>query len=140
VVQKLRLFQQVGVPAPDDPSVVTLSDSFPVVPPQWQLAELLSDAESHNPDLNSLRAQESAARWNERAAKSSWFPSLSFSAGWSGFTRQYRNADFLVNQAQAEALLSTQACQDQNVVNNDINNRLGTSLTIANCSQYQFTP
>ena len=68
-VEKLRLFQQLGVPAPEDPSVVTLSDSFPIVQPQWELPALLAGAQSDNPDLAALRARESAARVGERAAK-----------------------------------------------------------------------
>ena len=109
IVQKLRLFQVMGVPAPEDPAPVTLSDSFPIVQPTWALSTLLGDAESQNPDVLSLRAMQSAARAGERSAKASWFPSLTFSAGWSGFTQKYTNADYPVNQAQAEADANYQA-------------------------------
>jgi outer membrane protein TolC len=80
IVEKLRLFQQMGVPAPDDPSVVVLTDTFPIAEPSWQLDALMGDAQAANPDLLSLRAQESAAKANARAVKSDWLPSLSFSA------------------------------------------------------------
>ena len=131
-VQKLRLFQLLGVPAPEDPSVVTLSDSFPIVAPQWRLDTLLTQAASENPDLNSLKARESAARAGERAAKSSWFPSLFFSAGWSGFTQQYTNSAFLVTSAQAQADADYQAC----LVQNRLNALAGFQI---NCGLYQFT-
>lgn len=134
IVQKLRLFQQMGVPAPDDPTMVTLSDSFPIVEPTWALTELLRDAEAQNPDLLSLRAQASAARAGERSAKSAWFPSLSFSAGWSGFTQQYTNADFLVNRASGSAAANFQACTVQNQINTAV------GIPTLNCVIFQFTP
>lgn len=132
-VEKLRLFQQLGVPAPEDPSVVTLPDSFPIVAPAWELKTLLTDAEAENPDLNALRAQESAARTGERASKSSWFPSLSFSAGWSGFTQQYTNPDFLITREQQSADANYQAC----LVQNQINAAVG--IAQLNCALFQFT-
>lgn len=98
-VEKLRLFQTLGVPAPDDPSVVTLTDSFPVVEPMWGLADLLAEADGGNPDLGALRAQASAARANERAVKSTWLPTLSLSAGWAGFTQQFTDVEPLVQSA-----------------------------------------
>jgi outer membrane protein len=132
-VEKLRLFQQLGVPAPDDPSVVTLSDSFPIIEPKWELATLLATAQSENPDLAALRAQESASRAGERAARTSYFPTLSFSAGWSGYTQQYTNSDFLIASARADADANYQACQFQNQINTV------ASLPTFNCNLYQFT-
>ncbi|MSR05839.1 MAG: TolC family protein [Gemmatimonadetes bacterium] len=134
IVQKLRLFQQMGVPAPEDPTQVTLSDSFPIVDPTWALADLLRDAEAQNPDLLSLRANQSAARAGERSAKSAYFPSLSMSAGWSGFTQQYTNSDFLVNRASASAGANFQACNVQNQINTAV------GISTLNCAIFQFTP
>lgn len=137
MVEKLRLFQQIGVPAPDDPSVVTLPDSFPIVEPTWQLHDLLAEAEERNPNLTSLRAQSVAARAGEKATKSQWLPSLSLSAGWSGFTRQYTNIDPLVNNqiasAQLGAVSDVSQCQ---FVNQDLLNPGGTPL---DCNSLQFT-
>ncbi len=98
-VEKLRLFQQMGVAPPEDPNLVTLSDTLPVVEPNFNLSDLLAEAERQNPDLSALKAREAAARWNERAAKSGWLPNLSFSAGWSGFTQQFTDAEPLVQNA-----------------------------------------
>src|SRR4029077_11039301 len=44
-VQKLRLLEQMGVTAPVDIKSVTLSDTFPVSEPHWQLEELLATAQ-----------------------------------------------------------------------------------------------
>jgi len=101
IVERLRLFQQIGVPAPDDPTVVTLTDSFPVTQPTWSLQDLLRSADEGNPDVAALEAQAAAARSNEKAAKAQWLPSLNFSAGWSGFTQEFTNSQFVVASAQS---------------------------------------
>ena len=75
-VEVLRFFQQMGVPAPADPTVVALSDTFPVVEPDWSLDELLTEADAYNPDVGALRARETSAEWNERSVKSQWLPSF----------------------------------------------------------------
>src|SRR5260370_237830 len=87
-VEKLRLFQAIGVPAPVDIASVQLTDSFSVQTPTFQLTELLALAEQQNPPLKALRERESAARWGVRAAPTSYGPSLSLTAGWSGFTQK----------------------------------------------------
>jgi len=137
-VQKLMLFQQMGVRAPDDPSVVTLTDTFTVKAPQWSLDSLLAEAEANNPDLGSLRARASAARWSARAAKSEWLPTLNFSAGWSGFTQQYTNVDPLINaqiqNAQQSAASNVAQCQ---YANGNWLNAGGQSL---DCGSLAFTP
>jgi outer membrane protein TolC len=103
-VEKLRLFQTIGLPSPEDPTAIVLTDTFPIVEPHWELDRLLSDADRDNPDLISRRAQTGVARANERAARSQWWlPTLRFSAGWSGFTQQFTNSDFVVAQAENSA-------------------------------------
>jgi outer membrane protein len=117
-VEKLRMFQTIGVPAPADPSVVVLTDTFPVVAPEWQLEDLLTEADGANPDLTSLRANSSAAQASARAAKSTWLPTLSFSAGWSGYTQQFTNLDPIVQggilSAQANAATAVAGCDHAN--------------------------
>jgi len=110
IVEKLRLFQQIGVPAPEDPNVVSLPDTFPVTEPQWNLTELLRSADMDNPDVAVLEARAAAARSSEKSAKAQWLPTLSFSAGWSGFTQESRNPDFLVASARNSALSSQAQC------------------------------
>src|SRR5213594_3191930 len=70
-VEKLRLFEQMGVIPPIDVAGVRLTDTFTVLTPQWQLPELLTMAERQNPALKALRAREGAAAWAQRAATSS---------------------------------------------------------------------
>ena len=142
LVNKLTLFQTMGIPAPQDPTVVTLSDSFPIVEPHWALDDLLTDAQAYNPDVNNLRAQQTSAEWNERSVKSRWLPSLSFLASWSGFTQQFTNGDFLVESARDQSLSNIASCQDGSVINQDLNSRLGLSRpVIADCSAaFGITP
>jgi len=111
-VEKLRLFQQMGVAAPDDPGLVSPSDTFPVVQPTWDLQSLLAEAEEHNPDLTSLKARHGAAVWNERAAKSSWLPTFSFSAGWSGFTQHFTDLNPVIQNSTTAALIAAAASAD----------------------------
>ena len=128
-VEKLRLFQQMGVAAPEDPSVVTPSDTFPVVEPTWNLDNLLTEAEEQNPDLGALKARETAAVWGERAAKSEWLPTLSFSAGWSAYTQHFTNLSPVISNAlvsaQQDALANATQCD---YVNTNLLNPGGTAL------------
>jgi outer membrane protein TolC len=141
IVEKLRLFQQMGVPAPDDPTAVTLTDTFPIVEPEWTLSSLLVDAQDANPDLHALRARQSAANANERAAKSDWLPRLSLQAGWSGYASQFTNSEPIVASsvfsAQSSAASNTAACNFQN----DMIAGLATpTVSPLNCSAFAFPP
>jgi len=113
-VEKLRLFEQMGVTPPVDVAAVQLTDTFSVETPVWQLTDLLTMAEQQNPALKALRAREGAAAWSVRAATSSYGPALSVSAGWSGFTQQFTNVDPLIFNQQAAFASEYTQCQDNN--------------------------
>src|SRR6266568_3987293 len=113
-VEKLRLFQQMGVTAPVDVAGIQLTDSFTVQTPTWQLTDLLAMAEQQNPSLKALRARERAASWGVRAAKSSWGPSVALSAGWFGFTQKYSNLDPVIAGLRAGASADSAACDFEN--------------------------
>src|SRR5713101_2694878 len=115
-VEKLRLFEQMGVTPPVDVAAVQLTDSFSVQPPTWQLPDLMTMAEQQNPALKTLRAREGAAAWGVRAAKSSYGPTVSVSAGWSGFTQQFTNVDPLIFSQQAAFAGQYTECQDNNTI------------------------
>src|SRR6266436_6383510 len=115
-VEKLRLFEQMGVVPPLDVAAVQLTDTFYVAPPAWQLSDLLTMAEQQNPALKALRAREGAAAWNVRAATSSYGPALSLSAGWSGFTQQFTNVDPIIFSQQAAFASQYSECQDNNTI------------------------
>jgi outer membrane protein len=133
-VEKLRLFEQMGVTPPVDVATVQLTDSFRVQSPTWQLTELLTMAEQQNPSLKALRARENAAAWGVRAAASAWGPVVSASAGWSGFTQQFTNVDPLIASGQQAANAQYGACLSNDSI------RTGAGLSAMGCGQYQWNP
>ncbi len=79
-IEVLKLYQILGVPAPEPPNVEP-TDTFPVVTPGYQQDSLVALALRNNPVLMAYRAQEHAAAWNVRSAYSQYLPSLMASAG-----------------------------------------------------------
>ncbi len=132
--EKLRLFEQMGVTPPVDVAAIQLTDSFSVQPPTWQLPDLMTMAEQQNPALKALRAREGAAAWGVRAAKSSYGPTVSVSAGWSGFTQQFTNVDPLIYNGQ----LAADARHSQCLSNDSI--RTGSGLTAVGCNGLLWDP
>jgi outer membrane protein len=135
-VEKLRLFEQLGVSAPIGVDDVQMSDSFAVTEPAWKLNEVLSMAEAQNPALQALRARERSAAWGVRAAASTWAPTVSLSAGWSGFTQAFAHNNDL-NSVILGSQLSTGAqyndCQDNNTI------RATSSLSPEDCSGFVWS-
>ncbi|HEV8303838.1 MAG TPA: TolC family protein [Gemmatimonadales bacterium] len=129
-VEKLRLFEQMGVTPPTDIQAVQLTDTFAVQAPAWQMADLLTMAEEQNPALKALRARERAAAWGVRAATSSYGPSASVSAGWSGFTQQFTDVDPIIASQQFSFGQQKTACDEDNVIRNN------NSLPLRDCSVY----
>jgi outer membrane protein len=79
-IEVLKLYQLLGVPAPE-PLNVMPTDTFAVVQPAYNQDSLVSLAMDANPVLRAYRAREGAARWNVRGAYSEFLPSLQASAG-----------------------------------------------------------
>ena len=129
-IEKLRLFQQMGVPQPEN---VVLTTDFPIAPPTFELAPLLDMARSQNPAIVALRSRERAASLNVKVAQAAYTPTLSLSTGWGGNSYQYTDADFLVNQARAGVLGQQASCWQAD----SIRTRVG--LPGANCGAIQFT-
>ena len=112
--QLLSLSQVIGTRLPDD---IELSDRFELFEPHWTGAQLVNAALGSSPTLLASRAQESAARTRARAAMSSYLPSLSFNAGWSGFVSQASSTAPLVSQGMMQAESRFASCQQQNQIN-----------------------
>jgi outer membrane protein len=135
-VEKLRLFQQIGVSAPVDLATVQLTDTFTVQAPTWQLNDLLTMAEQQNPALKALREREHAAAWGVRAASSSYGPSLSLSAGWSGFTQKLSDINPTIASARAGAAADSTTCAYANSA--WLNG--GSGQPPLDCTLYSFSP
>jgi outer membrane protein len=132
-IEKLRLFQQMGVPQPPNVQLVT---DFPVIAPNFDLGRLLDDARARNPAIVALRARDRSADLNVQVAKAAYTPTLSLSTGVGGNSYQYTNSDFLVNQVQSGIAGAQIQCFQSDSL------RVRVGLASANCNgpAYQFTP
>ena len=131
-VEKLRLFQQMGVPqAPD----AVLTTEFRIDPPTFELAQLLDLARRQNPSIIALRSRERAADLNTRVARAEYTPTLALSTGWGGNSYQYTDGNYLVNQARNGTLSQQAGCIQQDSI------RVRVGLPSAGCtgSAFQFT-
>src|SRR5215212_9772791 len=130
-VEKLRLFQQLGVAQPSDAKLTT---DFPVNPPNFAIDSLLDLARRQNPAILALRSRERAAGLNIKVAKAAYTPTLQLSTGWGGNSYQYTNSDYLVEQARGGVMNQLASCLTQD----SLRTRVG--LTSANCnSRFVFT-
>ena len=96
-IEKLRLFENLGVAAPD--ADVALTTEYAVTPVASSVNDLIELAKTGNPTVIARRDREDAAAVNQRIARAAYFPSLSLSAGYGGYTNQYTDNNFTVNQA-----------------------------------------
>jgi outer membrane protein len=127
-VEKVKLFQQIGVQPPDS---VTLSSTFAVAKPSFSLDSVLDLARRTNPAVQALRARERAAGWNVRSAQSAYTPTLSLSTGWSGTSFQYTNSNFPVQQAINQNQRAFASCMTQDSIRQAVNlSSLGCSSLI----------
>jgi outer membrane protein len=132
-IDKLRLFQQMGVPQPAN---VELVSTFSVTDTLPSLDELLTMAKRQNPGIVALRSRESVANLSVKSEKTEYLPTLNLSTGIGGYTYQYRDPNFLVNQAQA----STAAAQSSCIATQEVRQAVGLSNTLPQCASIVFTP
>lgn len=130
-IQKLQLFQQLGVEMPRQVQLVT---TFPIQQPSFRLDSLVDLARRTNPTLEATRARENAANVNVRARRSAYTPSLSVQTGWGGQSFEYRDPNFLVQRTQQDMARNLAGCQLQDTVFA----RVG--LPTQGCTDFVFTP
>ncbi|HEV2644158.1 MAG TPA: TolC family protein, partial [Candidatus Elarobacter sp.] len=131
-VDRLRLFQQMGVPAASDAALVS---TFNVGDPLPSLDEILSLATRQNPGLVALRSRESVADLNVKRERTEYTPTLSLSTGVGGYTYQYRDPNVLVNQATAQATSAKASC----ISTQEVRAAVGLPNTLAQCNSIAFT-
>lgn len=129
-VQKLRLFETMGVPAQRSARLAT---TFAVQEPAFVLDSLLDLARRTNPRLVAHRARERAAEMQVKARKSEYTPTLSLSTGVGGQSFEYTDTEFLVQRGQRNAAQGLAQCEEQNQV------RTRVGLARFDCSQFAFT-
>ena len=130
-VEKVKLFQQIGVQPPS--GGVQLTTTFAVAKPTFSLDSVLDLARRVNPAVQALRERERAAGWNVRVAQSAYTPTLALSTGWSGTSFQYTNSDFPVQQVISNNLRSLAGCMSQDSIRTRVN------LTSLDCNNGRFT-
>jgi outer membrane protein len=132
-IDKLTLFQQMGVPQPAD---VQLVSKFAVEPLPITLDSALALARSQNPTLKALRARDKVAGLNVRIAQSAYLPTLSFRTGWGGYTQSYTDGNYPVQVARQNAMGRRAGCFSEDSL------RVGAGLPsiAATCSAIDFGP
>ena len=96
-IEKLRLFENLGIAAPA--SDVGLTTAFTVGPVSTSLPDLIELAKKGNPNVIARRQREDAAAVNQRIARAQYLPQFSLSAGYGGFTNSFTDNNFPVTQA-----------------------------------------
>ncbi len=132
--EQLRLTQILGIRLD---AAVELTTTFDVSAVPWTLEELVALAIEANPDLRAARATVSSADASVRMARSSYLPSLSMQAGFSGFTRQAGNEEFLIEQARSSVESQRASCELFNGISSGLTNPLPGRP--ANCSLFALT-
>jgi outer membrane protein len=136
--EQFRLMQTMGVRFAGE---MVLTTEFPMVDVWWDAGELMALAQEHHPQLRAARAQTGAAAAGVRMARSAYLPSLSLSAGISGWARQAGNTDLLVEQALGRTRGGLEQQRQQCLLINQISAGLTAPLpgTPANCSQFALS-
>ncbi len=130
---RIRLLQQMGVDLGQQPELTT---NFAVTEPTWTATSLYTTALDRNPALEALRANEEASDYGVSMARSDYYPSLSFSAGWSGFTRE---ATSTAGQEQAALLAGQERIANCEALN-ELVSRLADPLPQQDCSNFGTPP
>ncbi len=131
-IEKLRLFQLMGV---TQPANVQLVSQFTVAPVSLDLGQLIESARNQNPGVVALRSREHVADLNVRRAKGEYSPTLSLSTGLGGYTYGYTNPNFPVSQAQASLESSRASC----IRTEEVRAALNLSNQLAQCNAMAFT-
>lgn len=134
-VEYARLLEQMGV---SSARTLRLVSGFPVFDPAPVLDAAGSDPLETHPRLRSLREAETARRADVRASQSSYLPTLSLFASWSGFTRELGNTEFLLAQHASSLASTRQNCEFFNQISSGLSEPLDGYPR--DCAQYVPTP
>jgi outer membrane protein len=131
-IEKLRLFEQMGVTQPPN---VKLVSQFPVVALNLNLQQLVESARTQNPGVVALRSREHVADLNVRREKGEYSPTLSLSTGIGGYTYGFTSSDFPVQQASAQLDAARTSC----IRTEEVRAALNLSNQLAQCNAMTFT-
>jgi outer membrane protein len=131
-IEKLRLFQLMGIPQPPN---VKLVNQFPVTPTSLNLQDLIESAHRQNPSVLALRSREHVSELNVKREKGEYSPTLSLSTGIGGYTYGYTNSNFPVQQAAAQLDAARTSC----IRSEEVRAALNLSNQLAECNSMAFT-
>src|ERR1700680_1784159 len=131
-IEKLRLFQLMGIPQPQS---VKLVSQFPVTPTSLSLQDLIESAHRQNPGVLALRSREHVSELNVRREKGEYSPTLSLSTGVGGYTYGYTNSNFPVQQAAAQLDAARTSC----IRTEEVRAALNLSNQLAACNSIALT-
>lgn len=132
-LEKLRLFQQMGV---EQPANVRLTTAFGIEEPRVQLQEVMDLARRQNPALVALQSRQRSADVGVSSARASYLPTISLNTGIDGFSQQLVDIDGQILDAQSSAARSRSSCFSQD----SLRRGAGLSSVAAQCTQIAFSP
>ncbi len=112
-VGTLGLLETIGLNLGAD---VELVSEFEVFRPSWTSTELISIALKSHPRLNAFVANEGARRANLRQTRGQYFPNVSLTGSWDGFTQEIENGEFNVAAAETGVARSIENCNTFNAI------------------------
>lgn len=125
-IDKIRLFQQMGV-APV--LSTTLQELTSMELPTLALDQILANAKSSNPVLESNRARERQSSFRVTSARRQYLPSFSIQTSLGGFAQRAASTQSLIDQARTNAPGAIAACQKTQ----GVYQALGMPNTYAEC-------
>jgi len=132
-IELLRLYQLMGVP----PVASTrLTGELDVTLPSVSVESLLEQAERANPIIDAARQRERQATRAVSTARSAYLPTLSLSAGVSGFTQRFTNLNALIAQQQAGVASSRNNC----IRSEEVRDAVGLPNNLAQCQLIAWSP
>jgi outer membrane protein len=129
-IDKLKLFQQMGVPADVDANLTT---TFSLATPSFSLDSLLDLARRVNPDVHAKQSRITAADANVKFNQTQYLPSLSLSTGYGANAFGYSNSDVLATSVQAQTAASYKNCTTTDSI------RVGAGLKALPCGPASLT-
>jgi outer membrane protein len=106
-VNKLQLYQTMGVPADIDAKLTT---NFTITAPTFTLDSVLSLARRVNPDIRARESRQTAANASLQLARTQYLPTLSLQTGYAANAFGYSDYNYLPGQAAAQQLSGYRSC------------------------------
>ena len=133
--ERLRLMQMLGVELNREVELTTTFNVFEL--PQTQ-EQLLGMALQSHPQITAARAFERASDAGVKMARSAYLPSLDFSAGLSGYTRQSGSTSYVLGQARDQLDGQRENCEFLNALSGGLTRPLPGRPQ--DCSGFVLTP